>query len=187
MRSPGASLAKGTVLRGYLAQLRRRGWLDAVIGAASQETAELLREPPMATTWIDGAVLEEIYSIVAERFGADAVRSLVRDAIAASVSVPVMPIVRGILRVFGVRPDVIFERLDLVFRTSLSGLTFRYSKDGPRSGVVEVAYVAHRPPAIAFVAWEATLAYGFELSATTGVVRLDEVEGGRIARFSVSW
>jgi hypothetical protein len=186
-RLAGSNLAKGSVLRGYLIQLRRRERLEAVRRMVSPTTAGWFDEPPLPTTWIDATALEEIYAAVAAIDGEPAVASLVRDALEGSIGPSAMPILRGILRVFGAKPASLFERMDLVFRASLQGIAFRWSPTGARAGEVEVGYVAHSPPPIAFVAWQATLAYGFELCGVPGEATLVAVEQERIGRFAVRW
>lgn len=183
-----ANLAKGSVLRGYIAQLTRSGKLRAVRARVSGTTRALLDAPPPLTQWIDATVLEELYEAVGAIDGAPGVRLMVREAIRGSMLPLVEPVIQGILRVFGASPAALFTRAELALRSSLQGVETRFVPLTANTGEFEVRYIGHRAPPMAFVAWRGTLEVAYDLCGVAGSVRLREVLGdGAGARFAVEW
>jgi hypothetical protein len=182
---------KGSLVRAVILTLEAHGLREQVLARVSPSAAALLREPPLATRWIEGRLHDEILEALLQILGPDGLRALNKEAVERGLH----PLLRGtamrLLRVFGTSPAALFSRFDRVAGTTARGVVFRYTPASETSGWFEVEYPTGRDiPLGAFIATGGALSMAFELCGTTGTFGEPEwVPNGRhnCARFAVSW
>jgi hypothetical protein len=142
---------KGLALRMYVAWLEREKKTEAVIARLPPATAALLRDPPLAGSWIDGMDMVRIVAAIEMVGGLDAVRRCGKETIEH-----ILPkhhtLVTGLLRLFGATPATLFRRVNDLVRTTVEGINYTYTPQSERSGVMEVRYnVPGELPMCAFI------------------------------------
>ncbi len=179
---------KGAALRAYIKQLERKEWMAAVSAQVSDETRALFAAPPPSSSWMDAAPIEDLMAAVEKLHGEDAVRALSHDA--QNDLIPIYrPILEGVLRIFGASPATMYARMELLTRTALRGVEYAWHEASPRSGDLEVRFVARRElPRRAFVSFIASFQVILELCGKKGTVSLPEVNrDGTGARYHIEW
>ncbi len=182
---------KGSLVRAVVATLTAWGLRDQVLLRVSPSAAALVREPPLATLWVDGRLHDEILEALFQILGAERLRALNKEAVERGVS----PLLRGtamrLLRVFGTTPAALFSRFDRVSGTTARGVVYRYKETGDQSGWFEVDYpTVENVPLGSFVATGGALTIAFDLCGVKGVFGEPEwVPNGKRnrVRFAVSW
>lgn len=182
---------KGSVVRSLAAPLGEHRLLDGIAASVSPAAARMLRDPPLATEWIDGRVLNEIFEAILLLHGADLLRRLNRQSIERGVT----PLLRGaaesVLRVFGVSPATLLSKLGRVAGTTSRGVNYHYEAESETAGTFDIEYpgLVDVPlgPSIATVG---ALDLIFDMCSVRGSFSAPEVvPNGRRnrVRFAVSW
>ncbi len=182
---------KGSVVRSLAATLSEHRLLDGIAASVSPAACRMLRDPPLATEWVDGRVLNEIFEAILLLHGADLLRRLNRQSIERGVT----PLLRGaaesVLRVFGVSPATLLSKLGRVAGTTSRGVNFHYQAESETSGAFEIEYAGlvdvPLGPSIATVGG---LDLIFDMCSVRGSFGAPEVvANGRRnrVRFAVSW
>ena len=174
----------GTTVRAYVPWLKREGLLEHVRARVSGRTRTLLDAPPLPTAWIDSSLMDEIYLAVAERLGEDGVRRLGYESTRDAYAPLVRRFVSTIFSLFGGTPATLLSRAGMLTSSFVRGASFTYLDDDRQLLLRNV----EPAPRLAYVAWQGVLEILFDLTRTTGEVRLDGLEeDGRLGRFGVSW
>jgi hypothetical protein len=186
-----ATAYKASVVRGYAAVLRREGLLEPVCARVSPEVEQLLRHPPPATAWVDGRLTEQITLAVADVGGATAPRRLLRLASQESLIPLMMPLIKGLLRVFGVTPHTLYKRLNDTLKFSNRGCEASYRVEGVRAGTVRYRMLYRRNVPIAVFhgvagGLEAVLAI-CDVMGTVSEPRVVDDGKGNAADYAVAW
>ena len=182
---------KGSVVRAVVLTLGSHGLREAVLARVTPAAAELVRDPPLPTMWVDARPHNEIYQALLEVVGAERLRALNREAVERDVS----PLLRGaamrVLRIFGMSPATLLSKLDRVSGTTARGVIYRYTPIDGASGWFEVDYpTVQTVPLGAFVATGGALTLVFEMCGVKGTFGEPEwVANGQRnrARFAVAW
>jgi hypothetical protein len=182
---------KGSLVRSLVVTIHEHGLRDAVLARVSPAAAALVRDPPLATMWVDGPVFNEILQALYEIEGAERLRHLNREAVERGLSPLLRATVPGLLRLFGTSPATLLSRLDRLGATSSRGFTARYLPSTPTAGSLEMAFPSLRDvPIGAFVATGGALKLVFELCGVPGTlgepVWVDEQRRNAM-RFAVAW
>src|SRR4051794_6118041 len=117
---------KCSTLRAHLAQAEKLSAFAAVLDALPAETRQALASLPLPTAWVDGLVLQNLMVAIAAVAGIDAARQVSLRAQETFIAPLLMPVVGGILRVFGATPSSLLSRFDDLVRTQVRGMTFRW-------------------------------------------------------------
>jgi hypothetical protein len=182
---------KGSLVRAVVLTLEAHGLREQVLALVSPEAGALIREPPLATRWIEARLHDEILEALLQLLGPDGLRALNREAVERGVH----PLLRGtamrLLRVFGTSPAALLSRFDRVSGTTARGVVYSYTPTGPMSGWFEIEYPTMREvPLGAFIATGGALSLVFDLCGAIGTFGEPEwVPNGRrnCARFAVAW
>lgn len=162
---------KASALRGYVSVLQRRGFLEELLRDASEGTRRVVASPPAASAWIDATPTEELMALLAEKKGLARVREVSREALDEGVVPLVLPLVSGILRLFGTSPATLLARTELLTRPNLRGVSFRFTSSGEKSGVMVLTFDRDREvPLHRFVAFAGAFELTLRMCRTSGVV-----------------
>lgn len=190
--SPGSAVeVKGSMVRAFVQSLTDHGLRDKVMVRVTPEAAALIREPPVATMWVDGRLHNEILQAILELVGPERLRTINRDAVARGVNPLLRATAMRLLRIFGTSPSTLLSKLDRVGGSTARGVVYGFTPTGAASGWFEVSYPGLATvPLGAFVATGGGLVLIFEMCGVQGSFGEPEwVANGRRnrARYSVSW
>jgi hypothetical protein len=179
---------KASVLRAYARYLQREKVLAAVVARAAPVTGDLLRDPPLPSTWIEGGVFLDVQLALEAEQGPEGVMRMaelsVRDALPRFTGAVV-----GLLRIFGASPATLFSHLGQLVSSSVEGADYQYQPTGPRAGVVTISYPGARQlPACSFYSVLPTLRIILELcQVKDGQVGSPQLRGPNGAAYAVRW
>jgi hypothetical protein len=177
----------GSVFRGYVAALKKRGWVDEVLPRLSPDVAGLVEHPPFPLRWLDFKCSDEVNAALCELKGAEAVRDFLHDVLRDSVGPLLRPLISSILSIVGGGPETLFSRMDSFAPPIIKGTSFRWTSTGPRSGDLELQHHVpiSRP---AWLAWEGTLLFAYDVTKEQGTVAETRVSpDGLTGTIAVSW
>jgi len=159
----------GSVFRGYLHELKKRGWLEEVLPRLPADAAELVKHPPFPLRWLDFKHSDAIIGAIHDLKGPQAVRDFLHDVLRDSVGPLLRPLISSFLAVVGGGPETLFSRMESFAPPVIKGTFFRWTSTGPQSGDLELS---HRDPIslAAWRAWEGTLLFAFDVTKTQGTV-----------------
>ena len=179
---------KAASLRAHVKWLAREKKLEAVLARVPPAVAELARNPPLASTWIDSLQIEPIMNALQELDGTQAVLRMSREELRADLIAPLRGMISGVLRLFGTSPATVYPRMNDMVKTSVRGMDFRFDRQFDRAGVMEVGYDVEREiPFCMFVSCTAALEMVLELCSVQGRVSDPERIDRATARFRISW
>ena len=162
---------KAQLLGSFVDVLRERKRWDAVVRELSQETEETVRSNMLVGSWIDGRPLAETQCIVYDLYGTAEIRECVYLAAQRSAVRFLQPVIEATMRLFGVAPHVLFERLGAMAGTSTKGFTCVYAQVSETSGILRFTYPGSKNLSIAGLEGVAgSLETVFELTHTTGTI-----------------
>lgn len=179
---------KGSVFRAYVGWLERSGSLSSITPRLTPETVRLVQRPPLASSWMDSAPLDEIVERIEETGGIALVRRAAVDVLRDQLGPLLTPTVRNIMRLIGGTPPTLYSRWDDLIRTVMLDVEFEWRATSEYAGVLRMRYLRGRN--VPMRAWHSTTA-GLEhvltLCGKKGVVsdpiRLDE----QTAEFEIKW
>jgi hypothetical protein len=137
---PSLYRVKGWIFRGHVAYLKKHGRLDAVVARLSPAAAAAVVTLPLAGSWIDGPLLDEIVEVVDALEGTPALLAMEEAMLRLDMVAVLLPMVQGLIRIFGTSPATLYRRLGDLIRTSSQGIEFHYIETSERSGTMEVRY-----------------------------------------------
>jgi hypothetical protein len=159
-----------SVLRGYVAELRRAGLYDQVRARASTELATCMEDPRGAPSWLGPATLDEMLGIVGGLRGRDAVGALSYDTMKGGGFKAVLePIIQLSLSILGASPGSLFTRTDAMVSVVMRGIELKWTPGGKSSGTMRMR--CETPvPELSWAAWEGVFLWACELAGTQGAV-----------------
>jgi hypothetical protein len=188
MAKRGGYELKCWTVRAHLAQAAKLTAFPAVLDKLRPETRQTLDALPLPVAWIDGMVLQELLSAVAAVAGIDAARQVSLRAQETSIGPLLMPIVTGLLRVFGATPNTLLSRFSDLTRTQLRGITLRWLLDGPRTGRLVATFPHKGNQRPAFIGFETSCEYMMRLCRVSGTVSPTEItDDGTVGTIRVEW
>lgn len=177
----------GTLLRGYVSVLDRRGLLPSVREAVSESTRALIDDPPLPISWVETAVMEEMMDVLARLHGRDTVRDVALETSRTKTGPLVIPFMRTLLALWGATPHSIFKHVHRLAGVVSRGLNLSYVVETPTSGVIEIVYPDGTNDAV-YASWEGAFHLAFEVCNVQGTIGRAEVsDGGRKGRIAVRW
>jgi hypothetical protein len=184
--APGVRL-KASTLRSYVAVLVKDHRRDAVLARVPPETAALMVDLPLATSWIDFKHIMHITQAVEALTGLPGVRDFHRKAVDDAKG-PHIRILEGVLRMFGMSPAVVFKRLNDIVKHTIENNVYSYRATSDRSGVMEVSWLLdYEVPSCMFHGMSATLQTILDTCGVKGVVGIPERSGPAAARYVIQW
>ena len=177
----------GSVFRGYVDALKKRGWVDEVLPRLSPDAAALVRSPPFPLRWLDFKSSDEVTGAIHELKGPQAVRDFLHDVLRDSVGPLLRPLISSFLSIVGGGPETLFSRMDSFAPPIIKGTSFRWTSTGPESGELELTH--GQPLSLpAWLAWEGTLLFAYDVTKKQGTVSETRVSpDGLTGTIAVRW
>jgi hypothetical protein len=181
-------LIKAATLRADVQWLQRENRLAAILERVPPSTALLLRDPPLASTWVDSQHGEAVLRALESVDGKFAVLRMSREKLRDGLLPPLRPMIAGVLRLFGTSPATLYRRMNDLVKTSVRGMEFIYQPVSTRAGVMQVRYDVEREvPTCMFISCMAALEIALELCGVQGTVSEPERISPASARFRIVW
>jgi hypothetical protein len=184
---PSGMQLKASSFRSYVSQLTRQGWRDAVIAAVPAETAGLIRDPPLAGSWMDLMHILFITEAVETIAGLPAVRELALKG-TEDARRPYMGIIESVLKIFDTSPATLFKRMNPLVSSFIKGVDYRYTPVSDRSCVMEVRYLTdYEIPLSVFISGIPTFQALLDACGAKGLIGQPERLSASSARYRVQW
>jgi hypothetical protein len=178
---------KASTFRCYVKCLIQDGRRDAVLALVPPETAVLIKDPPLAGSWMDLMHIFHITVAVEQIAGMSAVRELARKG-TEDARRPYTGVVESVLKLFGTSPATLFKRMGLLVSSFLEGVEYRYTPRSDRSGVMEIEYkTSQEIPTSVFVSGIPSFQSLLASCGARGVVSQPERLGPNRARYHIQW
>jgi len=177
-----------SVLRGYVAEMRRAGLYDQVRARASAELATCMEDPRGVPAWLGPATLDELLAIVGGLRGRDAVGALSYHTMKGGGFKSVLDhFIHLSLSMLGANPGSLFSRADTMVSVVMRGIELKWTPGGKSSGTMRMR--CETPvPELSWAAWEGVFLWACELAGTRGaVVAARPAPDGRSCEVEVSW
>jgi hypothetical protein len=160
-----------SVLRSYIAELRRLGILDEARARASPEILPLLDKAGRAPPWIGPEAIDEVLAVVGgPPRGRAAAREFSHQTMKGGGFPSVMePLIHLSLSMLGVSPASLFGRAQTMASVVMHGIEMKWTSGGEASGTMRMR--CEEPvPELTWAAWEGVLLWAFDLCGTRGTV-----------------
>lgn len=181
----------GTFFRNIIDFIDERGRKAEVLERLSPRTRELCEKPPGWFSWVPSVHIDELEAAFLEVAGLEATVELGRVCSQNLGTTVVRPVLRMAFLLLGQTPAVVFENLDRFFALVTRGITFSYTADSARSGVVLARFDGPDTPEAAYHVLQGSLQFIFELCGVSGEVGAAEVAesgpAGASVRYRVRW
>ena len=136
----GRTLAKGSLVRGWLQVLVADQLLDAVVARSVPEVVSLLKEPPVSSAWVDVAHLECIAQAVLLEVGEARILDLTVRSHRVGLVALLSRWLGGIIRVFGPSPHTVLQHAQAAAKANTVGFSMSWINLGDKHGVLEAHY-----------------------------------------------
>jgi hypothetical protein len=181
-------LIKAKAVRCYAHWLTRENKLNRVLEQVPKETAALIQNPPLPSTWVEAALLEPVFSVVERIEGDGTLRRMSREALRDELLPPLRHMVSAFVRLLGASPETIYRHLNDLIKTSVVGLDIGFTPTSTRSGVVVASFdVTKEIPGCIFIALIATLEVVLEICGATGTVSDPVRDAPAKAHYQIEW
>jgi hypothetical protein len=179
---------KGKTLRSYVSWLEREKKLEAIVERVPKSTAAQIRRLPLDGTWMDFQPVEDVLCALYDLDGRAGIRRMMKEEMRDRLLPPLMPMMLGLLRMFGFSPATVFRRMDDFCRTGVRGMKFQYTPTSKYSGVMEVDYaLGHEVPLPVLLALMVMFEASLDLCDARGKVSDPERVGMTGATFRIAW
>jgi hypothetical protein len=148
----GRTLAKGSIVRGWHDALITDQLMTAILARSVPEVAQLLRDPPASTAWVDVAYLECIAEAVRLEVGDKRVLELSLRAHRVGLVALLSRWLGGIIRVFGPSPHTVLRQGESAAKANTVGMTMTWTELAEKRGELVASY-PHRPHIYLGAAW----------------------------------
>jgi hypothetical protein len=160
----------------------------AVFDKLSAETRQALDALPLPAAWIDGIVLQDLIEAAVAVAGFEVACQVSMRAQENSIGPLLMPVITGLLRLFGATPNTLLSRFGDLTRTQLRGIGLRWELDGPRTGRLVATFPHRGNSRAAFIGFETSCKYMMRLCRATGTVSPTEIsQDGTVGAIRVEW
>lgn len=169
-------MAKGDVIN------HMRAWIDAhpkraaIRAALASSYDAMLDGEPFKLDWVDFRQTNAFVSAVYESLGASGVHEFMRWVTQQGIVPRVRPLIEGTIRLFGVKPEALFSRVEFLNRTTTKNIDARWDRIDEHSGDVVLTF--HGPmdglgpqgllSLPAQLGWSASLSTVFDLCRVEG-------------------
>jgi hypothetical protein len=179
---------KGLIFRAHVKWLQQEGKLETIRARLSPATARMLHDPPLASSWMESAALDEIVEQIEVLDGLEGVRRVAMMTLRDQINPMMEPMVRGIMRVIGGSPSTIYRRLGDLVRTVMRDVEYTWTPTGAKSGTLNVRYPrGHNVPMRTFISAIAGLEKALVLCGTKGTVADPVRRSTNSADFNIDW
>ncbi len=181
----------GTFFRNIVDFIDERGRKAEVLERVSPQTRALCEKPPGWFSWVPSVHIDELEAAFLAVAGREATVELGRVCSQNLGTTVVRPVLRMAFLLLGQTPAVVFENLDRFFALVTRGITFSYTADSPRAGLVVARFDGPDTPEAAYHVLQGSLQFIFELCGVSGEVGPAQVAestpAGASVRYRVRW
>ena len=181
----------GTFFRNIVEFIDGRGRKAQVLERVSAATRALCDKPPGWLSWVPSVHIDELEAAFLDVAGREATVELGRACSQNLGTTVVRPVLRMAFLLLGQTPAVVFENLDRFFAMVTRGITFSYTPESQKAGVVVARFEGSDTPEAAFHVLQGSLQFIFELCGVSGEVGPAEVAestpAGATVRYRVRW
>jgi hypothetical protein len=189
MKNRSGFEVKCSAVRAHLVLVEKRGLLASVLQKVPEETRQALVALPLPGAWIDGQVQQDLLAAVDALHGTTVTRAILHEAQTTVTAPRLMPIISGLLRLFGASPDTLLSRFGELTKTQLRGPQFQWTRDSPNSGRLTVTMpkpAIH--PRCAFLGFESGCLGVLEVCGARGSVAPAQIsDDGMRGTIAVRW
>lgn len=184
----GREKFSGNTFRAYVSGLDALGLRSVVRAMVPARVQRMMDTPPPPTAWLEGDELPLLFTAVLKLQGLEGMRTLGYAATSGTAGRFLKPLMQLTLARHGRNPSTLFASLTSICRPFFEGLTFHFTPQGPRSGMLKIRS-ATPLGAASWAAWEGSLRILFdECGVPTGVISPSVTsEEGRVAAMRVRW
>jgi hypothetical protein len=176
------------MVRSYVNWLVQDKKFGAVLERVPAVTAGLMRNPPLAGTWVERAHVVPIVVAVDALYGKAGVRRMSKATVGSELMEKLRPALAALLRIFGTSPATIYRRTNDMLKASMEGVECKFTSTSERSGIFELRYdLQEEVPMCSFVTFMATLEYALEVCSARGTVSEPERIGPAAASYRIIW
>jgi hypothetical protein len=181
-------LVKGSVVRAHIAYLAKNNKLTSVLSRVGPATVACIHHPPLAGSWVAAGLLVDVVAALHQIAGDRAVLDMSNEFIQEQAVQSLIPMVQGVLRIFGTSPASLFNRFSELTRTSVRGVDYKYTVISERSGMMSTeTHTDLTLPAAAFLPRIPAFELALKLCGKKGTVGLPERIGSTQARYLIQW
>src|SRR5205807_3716495 len=145
MPGEGSYRVKGSTLRKEIEYLSDTGRLPTILALLSPEARALVTNPPLASAWIDGALVDEVLAALYNSEGPQAILSMQRQLIFGPIMALLLPVSTGLVRVLGASPAALYSRFAEMTKRNVEGVDYKYTSLSHRSGKMLVRFLSTKP------------------------------------------
>ena len=188
MGTLGPRMYSRSILRSYVAELRRIGLFDQVRARASAGIVPWLDDARSAPGWLGPAFLDESLAMVGALRGRDAVREFsYQTTKEGGFKAMLEPIIQLSLSILGASPGSLFSRAETMASVVMRGIEMKWTPGGKASGTMRMR--CEEPVQdLTWAAWEGVFLWGCELAGKVGTVSAARAApDGRSCEINVSW
>jgi hypothetical protein len=188
MPPPERHSYRGSILRGYVAEVRRMGIFDELRARSSPALELLLNDPHGFPHWVESGPLHELISTVGELRGREGVRQLGYGTTKHGGFTSVLePIIHLSLRMLGGGPSSLLSRSQLMASVISRGVEMKWVPTSPTSGTMKMRCEAPMND-LSWAVWEGSILYGVELAGAMGTVEpARRGDDGKSCEIDVRW
>jgi hypothetical protein len=179
---------KASIFRAHLKWLQSEGKHQAVRAKVSPPTGRLLDTPPLASSWMESAPLDEIVEQIEALDGLAGVRRVAAMTLRDQIHPFMEPMVRGILRIIGTSPPAVYKRLGDLVKTVILDVEYQWTQSGVKSGTLNVKYPrGQNVPLRTFISGIAGFEKILVMCGAHGTVADPVRRGHNSADFKIEW
>jgi hypothetical protein len=184
----GGFEVKCATLRAHLTQIEKLGFLPDLVQKVPKETRQCLEALPLPSAWVDGMILQDVVCAIDALRGPDVLRMVTMKAQQAGTTPLLMPVVGGVMRLFGATPSTLLSRFGDLIKTQLRGAELKWTPASPTSGNLSVIFPRKGSPHAAYVGFESGCKAILELCGVKGTVEPTQIgKDGAAGIIAVSW
>jgi hypothetical protein len=179
---------KASILRAHIKWLQSEGRLEAVRAKVSEPTAKVMDDPPLASSWMESAPLDEIVEQIEVLDGLAGVRRVTAMTLHEQVHRVVEPMIRGIMRIIGTSPHTLYKRLNELLKTVILDVEYQWTPTGDNAGTLSVRYLrGQNVPMRTFICGIAGFEKVLNMCGAAGTVSDPVRRGHNLADFHIEW
>lgn len=179
---------KASVFRAYIKWIEREGKLAVILPRLTPDTAKLVKTPPLASTWMRSAPLDELVEQIELFGGIEAVKRAGTDTLRDEMGPVLAPMVKNILRLIGASPATLYRHWDDLVKTAMRDVEWSWRATSDNSGMLAMRYPNGRNVALrTFCSTIAGLEHGLVLCGRRGVVGNPIRTDHNAAEFEIRW
>ncbi len=179
-------MVSSTYVGGFIRALRSQALLTAGFEAKLGPALRAMVASPYAQSWWDGALTEQIVTLVLQEHGPDRLEEAGFFTTRNSVGPIITPLISVIGAIFGLRPSTLLERVGDLTSTSVRGVELSWTSTSETTGRLKIVYPSSHGGRLVEPLWRGSCRFIFEISKTIGKITESKVDGSAVT-LTLSW